>query len=137
VGVKLCECLALLEANVSKWNGLARLCLVYSKIDRPGAAAAVARIKQLLRRGFNFFDFREMSPVFSSSFRIPVGSVSFWASMIRIRSLLYESGPFHQQAKKLRTMISNNWLSLKTGVNTLIKSNKKKLYFVDTLKTTD
>jgi hypothetical protein len=53
VGVKLCECLALLEANVSKWNGLARLCLVYSKTDRPGAAPAVARIKQLLRRGFN------------------------------------------------------------------------------------
>lgn len=53
VGVKLCECLAHLEQNVAKWNGLARLCLVYTKTDREDSVAAVTagigRIKQLLR----------------------------------------------------------------------------------------
>ena len=32
VGVKLCECLDILEQNVAKWNGVARLCLVYRSV---------------------------------------------------------------------------------------------------------
>ncbi len=59
------------------------------------------------------------------------GSVSFWASRIRIRHYLYRS--FHPQAKKVyKTLISallwlfKDFLSLKTDANVASKNNKQK-----------
>jgi hypothetical protein len=105
--VKLCECLAILEANVAKWNGLARLCVVYSKADRGGAdssgtgttfsggggggggtgtaggggiSAAIARVKQLLRLNelFHFSSVNVTEVVFGARTREGVGELLSW-----------------------------------------------------------
>lgn len=82
VGVKLCECLDLLEQNVAKWSGgLARLCVVYTKVDRPGAAAAVGRIKQLLHLNDIFFHCAAVNVtevLFSCRSREGAGEVLSW-----------------------------------------------------------
>jgi hypothetical protein len=78
--VKLCECLDILEENVAKWNGLASICVVYTKTDRPGAAAAVGRLKQLLRLNeiFHFSSVNVTEVFFSSRTREGVGEVLSW-----------------------------------------------------------
>jgi hypothetical protein len=81
VGVKLCECLASLEANVAKWNGLARLCVVYSKADRAdGISAAIARTKQLLRLNelFHFSSVNVTEVVFGARTREGAGEILSW-----------------------------------------------------------
>ncbi len=82
------------------------------------------------------------------------GSVCFWASLIWIRHYLYRSGcgsgsgPFHQQANKVRKtliffLLLFDFLSSQTDINVPLKSNmqknlrKKTYFFVGFLTATD